>query len=158
MAVRERTRAAAAIPFFYWRAGFAKNPDQRPAPVLDLGAPQHGVWTAITGSLTQALAFDPNTALIRSSTRSYRNNARDHRKLHLLEGLAVISQLEDLPSVKAMLSEPELAAIQARLALAGQTFGGLVEDSLRLFGSLQKVADLRCGRDLEVQALSEEQR
>ena len=122
-------RAAAAIPFFYWRAGFGKNPDQRPAPVLDLGAPRHGVWTAVTGSLAQALAFDPNTALIRSSTRSYRNNARDHRQLHLLEGLAVLSQLEDLPSVKAMLSEPELAAIQARLALAGQTFGGLVGDS-----------------------------
>ena len=120
---------AAAIPFYYWRAGFAKNPDQRPAPVLDLGAPRHGLWTAITGSLTQALAFDPNTALIRSSTRSYRNNARDHRQLHLLEGLAVLSQLEDLPSVKTMLSEPELAAIQARLALAGQTLGGLVGDS-----------------------------
>ena len=122
-------RAAAAIPFFYWRAGFAKNPDQRPAPVLDLGAPRHGVWTAVTGSLTQALAFDPNSALIRSSTRSYRNNVRDHRQLRLLEGLAVLSQLEDLPSVKTMLSEPELAAIQARLALAGQTFGGLVGDS-----------------------------
>jgi hypothetical protein len=122
-------RAAAAIPFFYWRAGFAKNADKRPVPVLDLGAPRRTVWTALTGSLTQALAFDPNGALIRSSTRSYRNNAHDQRQLHLLEGLGVLSQLEDLPSVTALLSEPELLAMQARLALAGQTFGGLVGDS-----------------------------
>jgi hypothetical protein len=122
-------RMAAATPFYYWRAGVGKDPNQLPSPVLDLSAAAKPVWAAMAGTITQLAAFDPNGAIIRSSTRSYRNNIRDHRQLHLLEGLAVLSQLEDVPDVKEHLSEPELLAIQARLALAGQTFGGLVSES-----------------------------
>jgi hypothetical protein len=77
----------------------------------------------------QAVALDPNGALVRSSTRSYRNNIADYRRLHLLEGLAVLSQLQDDPEVKSLLSEPELLEIQTRLTLAGKRFGGLVDSS-----------------------------
>ncbi len=122
-------RAAAATPFFYWRAGIGKSADRTPAPVLDLSSATKPVWTALAGSITQAMAFDPNGAILRSSTRSYRNNTHDHRQLHLLEGLAVLSQLENVPEVTRHLSEPELLEMQARLALAGQTFGGLVSES-----------------------------
>ena len=38
----------------------------------------------------------------------------------------MLSQLEDLPEVKPLLSEPELLEIEARLTLAGRTLGGLV--------------------------------
>jgi hypothetical protein len=72
------------------------------------------------------LALDPNGAIIRSSTRSYRNNLADHRRVHLLEGLAVLSELEDVPEVNSMLNQPELLEMETRLTLAGQPLGGLV--------------------------------
>ncbi len=122
-------RVAAATPFYYWRAGWFKNPDRIPSPVLDLGSASKPVWNALAGTIAQLMAFDPNGAFVRSSTRSYRNNARDHRQLHLLEGLAVLSKLEDAPELNEHLTQPELLAIQARLALAGQTLGGLVSDA-----------------------------
>jgi hypothetical protein len=80
----------------------------------------------VAGSITQVAAFDPEGAIVRASTRSYRNNYTDHRQLHLLEGLAILSQLEDEPEVKRLFSDPEIVEIQARLTLAGQTLGGLV--------------------------------
>jgi hypothetical protein len=119
-------RAFGALPFFYWRPGFEGNAHGRPSPVIDLGDASRGIWGALAGSMTQVVAFDPQGALIRSSTRSYRNNTLDHRQLRLLEGLAVLSQLEDRPEIKALLSEPELIQMEARLTLARQTFGGLV--------------------------------
>ena len=122
-------RAAAALPFFYWRADAGKNADRTPAPILDLSSAGSHTWGLLAGSLAQAVAFDPNGAILRSSFRSYRNNTRDHRQLQLLEGLAVLSQLENLSGVQSHLSEPELLALQARLTLAAQTFGGFVSDN-----------------------------
>jgi hypothetical protein len=122
-------RVAAATPFYYWRAGAGKGAGHRPAPVMDLSAPGSAVWKSLAGSVAQLVAFDPNGAVLRSATRSYRNNARDHRQLHLLEGLAILSQLDDIPGVSEALSEPEMLAIQARLALSARTFGGFVSDS-----------------------------
>lgn len=119
-------RAASALPFYYWRANAGKNADRRPVPVIDLGAPARSVWTSLAGSLTQVAALDPEGAIVRASTRSFRNNYSDHRRLHLLEGLAVFSELEDEPEVERLLSNPELVEIQARMTLAGQTLGGLV--------------------------------
>src|SRR5271156_6502721 len=119
-------RAAGSVPFFYWRTDFERNADHRPVPVLDLGATSHVVWQSLAGSMTQVLALDPNGAILRSSTRSYRNNLEDHRRVHLLEGLAVLSELEDIPEVKTMLHEPELLEMETRLTLAGQPLGGLL--------------------------------
>jgi hypothetical protein len=119
-------RAAGSLPFFYWRPDFGKNADQKPVPVIDLAAASHSVWTSVAGQLTQVLAFDPEGAIVRSSTRSYRNNLEDHRRVHLLEALAVLSQMDDQPDVRALLSEPEMIEMQTRLELAGRTMGGLV--------------------------------
>jgi hypothetical protein len=133
-------RAAGSLPFFYWRTDFShpgaasgrsKTGDpaktaRRPEPILDLGSTSRSVWTSIAGSLTQVLALDPEGAVVRSSARSYRSNLEDHRRVHLLEGLALLSRLEDIPEVRTLLSEPELVEMQTRLTLAGQTLGGLV--------------------------------
>jgi len=119
-------RAAGALPFFYWRADIARDPDKRPAPVIDLGSPERPVWHSIAGSLTQVLALDPDGALVRSSTRSYRNNLEDQHRVRLLEGLAIISELRDDPNVKALLSEPELLEIETRLNLGAEMLGGLL--------------------------------
>ncbi len=119
-------RAEGALPFFYWHPDLLKNAGHRPAPVLDLGSTSRHVWDSLAQSLTQVVALDPNGAWVRSSTRSYRNNLEDHRRVQLLEGLAVLSQLEDLPEVRTLLSEPELRELETRLTLAGETMGGLV--------------------------------
>jgi hypothetical protein len=119
-------QAASALPFYYWHANAGKNADRRPVAVMDLGAPARSVWTSVAGSLTQVAALDPEGAIVRASTRSYRNNYSDHRRLHLLEGLAVLSQLDREPQVERLFTEPEIVEIQARMTLAGQTLGGLV--------------------------------
>jgi hypothetical protein len=119
-------RAAAFLPFFYWRADTGQNTAQTPVPLIDLSATSRPVWTALAGSVTQVMALDSNGALIRSATRSYRNNALDDRRRRLVEALAVLSQLEDAPEGKAVLSEQELLEIQARLTLAKTALGGLV--------------------------------
>ena len=118
--------AAAFVPFFYWRPDLGKNMDRKPAAVLDLGDTSKVVWNALAQSVVQAAAIDSNGALIRASTRRYRANLADQRQVNLMEGLAVISQLEEIPEDEALFSEPELLEIQARLALAGKTLGGLV--------------------------------
>ena len=119
-------RAAGAIPFFYWRPNLGKSASKTPGPVLDLANTSSVVWSSLAQSLTQVMAVDSMGAMIRASTRRYRTNLSDRRRVHLIEGLSVLSSLEDLPEVRAILSEPELQEIQARLMLAGQTLGGLV--------------------------------
>jgi hypothetical protein len=118
--------AAAFIPFFYWRPDLGKNMDRKPAPILDLGNTSKVVWNALAQSVVQAAAIDGNGAWIRASTRRYRANLADQRQVNLMEGLTVISQLEEIPETATQLSEPELLEIQARMALAGKTLGGLV--------------------------------
>jgi hypothetical protein len=119
-------RAAAFVPFFYWRPDLGKNMDRTPAAILDLGNTSKVVWNALAQSLVQAAAIDSNGALIRASTRRYRANLADQRQVNLMEGLTAISQLEEVPDAQAVLSEPELLEMQARLSLAGKTLGGLV--------------------------------
>jgi len=118
--------AAAFIPFFYWRPDLGKNPDRKPAAILDLGNTSKVVWNALAQSIVQAAAIDSNGALVRATTRRYRANLADQRQVGLMEGLTAISQLEELPNAEVLLSEPELLEIQARLSLAGKTLGGLV--------------------------------
>jgi hypothetical protein len=122
-------RAIGSLPFFYWRTHITHAADKQPQPVLDLGAPARPVLTSLAGSTTQVLALDPEGALIRSSTRSYRNNLEDSHRLHLLEGLTVISGIEDRPDGTAVFTQEELIEIETRLMLAGHTLGGLVSNS-----------------------------
>jgi hypothetical protein len=122
-------RALGSLPFFYWRSHVDPSAEQRPKPVLDLGAPARPVLSNVAGSMTQVLALDPEGALVRSSTRSYRNNIGDSRKLHLLEGLTAISNLEEHPDGSAVFTRDEIVEIETRLMLAGNTLGGLVSGS-----------------------------
>lgn len=129
-------RITGAIPFFYWRpdlgrkSGAGDHP-KGPAPVFDMGAASRHVWSALAGSMLQVLALDPEGMLIRSSTRRYRINLEDQRRVHLLEGLAVVSQLAaasqtgDEPQ-QTLLSQQDLLNIETRLTLAGKMLGGLL--------------------------------
>lgn len=122
-------RAAAAVPFFYFRPNLGKNADKTPSPVIDLGNMSGSVWSSLSQQILQVAAVDGNGALIRASTRRYRTNLADRKRVHLMESLAVISQLEDVPEVLQTISEAELLEIQARMNLAGHTLGGLMTDS-----------------------------
>jgi hypothetical protein len=122
-------RAAAAVPFFYFRANLGKNADRTPKSVIDLGDTAGSVWNSLAQQIIQVAAVDSNGAIIRATTRRYRTNLSDRRRVHLMESLAVISQLEDEPEIRASFSESELLEIQARMNLAGQTLGGLVTES-----------------------------
>ena len=119
-------RTAAALPFFYYRPDLGRNANAKPAPILDMADTRRDVWQKLATQVTQILALDPEGAWIRSSTRTYQTNAADHRRTRLLEGLSVFSRLQG--SSKEGLSEREWQSIQARLSLAGQTLGGLVDD------------------------------
>ena len=121
------SRSVAALPFFYRRSSIGKPEDGRPSPVLDLSRTSRDVWAAIAGSLAQVLAFDPNGAVVRTVTRTYRGNVLDRRRSDLTEGLAVLSQLQDAPGARNVLSESERLEIETRLVLARQTLGGLVD-------------------------------
>jgi len=119
--------AAAALPFFYWRPDLGKRADSRPAPVLDMGNTSRSVWTSLVGRVVQIAALDGNGTLLRSSTRRYRDNLADQRHVRLVEGLSVLSTLDASPQLDPELSGQDLLAMQARLTLAGQTLGGLVD-------------------------------
>jgi hypothetical protein len=97
--------AAAFIPFFYWRPDLGKNMDRKPSAVLDMGNTSKVVWNALAQSAVQAAAIDSNGALIRASTRRYRANLADQRQVNLMEGLAVVSQLQETPEAKPLFSD-----------------------------------------------------
>ena len=122
-------RAVGAIPFFYFRPNLGKNADKTPKSVIDLGDTSSTVWNSLAQQVLQVAAMDSYGALIRASTRRYRTNLNDRQRVHLMESLAVVSQLEDMPQIQESFSESELLEIQARMNLAGQTLGGLVTES-----------------------------
>jgi hypothetical protein len=119
-------RGAAAIPFFYWRPDLGKNANNRPAPLVDLGAPTHGIYAAVATSIAQVTALDGNGVILRASSRRYQANVTDQRKTHLMEGLVVLSELEKEPRGDIGLTGSELFDTEARLTLASQMLGGFV--------------------------------
>lgn len=121
-------RAAAAIPFFYGRTGLTPNADKTPKPAIDLADTSSSVWDALAQQVVQVTAMDPNGMFFRAPSRRYRTNVTDQRSVHLMEALAVMSQLEHTPGSQDLLSSRDLFEIQARMELASQTLGGLVTE------------------------------
>ena len=124
-----KQRLAAAIPFLYARVGNKRNFSQKPPPpAFDLAAPETEVWDKIFWTALQNILVDPYGTPVRASTSSYRRNASDYRKSHLIRALSVLALYQAVKGQSAF-SDPEMAEIQARLLLTNKTFGGLVDDS-----------------------------
>jgi hypothetical protein len=124
-----KQRLAAAIPFFYARVGNKRDLSQKPPPpAFDLAAPETEVWDKIFWTALQNIIVDPYGTPVRASTSSYRRNASDYRKSHLIRALSVLALYQAVKGQSAF-SDPEMAEIQARLLLTNKTFGGLVDDS-----------------------------
>jgi hypothetical protein len=122
-------RLAAAIPFFYTQVGskdkFSKGP---PPPAFDFAAPENAVWDKIFWAALQNILLDPYGTPVKASTSSYRRNASDYRKSHIVRAISVLALYHSLKG-QTTFSDTEIAEMQARLMLTDKTFGGLVDDA-----------------------------
>ncbi|MCA1850377.1 MAG: hypothetical protein LC672_04875, partial [Acidobacteria bacterium] len=82
----------------------------------------------------QNVLFNPYGLAAKSSSRTYRRNASDYRKVHLIRALAILSLYEAESGVESVFTPQEMHELQARLMPAEKPFGGFVEA-----GYLQRV-------------------
>jgi hypothetical protein len=127
-------RAASAASILWFRAGTRQHDNRVPSPALDLGAPAKNVWTNLLGDSLQATQLDPLGMAVRASTRSYRDNFSDYRKLQLFQALEVLDSLELDKAGDSLLPDADFRQLYSRLSLSDRTLGGLVrEQSLTKF-------------------------
>jgi hypothetical protein len=121
-------RAASAISFAWFRTGARQHDNRVPTPALDLGSPAKTVWPNLLGDSLQATQFDPLGMAVRASTRSYRGNINDYRKLQLFQALGVLDGLEREQVGNPRLPEEEFRELYSRLSLSDRLLGGLVRE------------------------------
>ncbi len=127
-------RLASAFSFLCFRTGSKHHSTQVPSPVLDLAAPAKSVLPNLIGKGLQSTEFDPLGIAVRTSTRSYRGNSSDYKKLHLYQALDALDGLERSEKHSHILPESQLREIYSRLRLSDRTFGGLVrQDKLERY-------------------------
>ena len=120
-------RLASAFSFLCFRTGTKHHSTSVPRPALDLAAPAKSVWPNLLGKGLQSTEFDPLGVMVRTSTRSYRGNSSDYKKLHLYQALDALEGLERSPEgFNDILPDAQLREIYSRLRLSDRTFGGLV--------------------------------
>ena len=116
-------RIASAVPFFYYRLA-SHNPPQHelPASLLDMAAPRRSAWGGIVGTALQAQVFDPLGRLIRTTTRTFRVNESEYRRMRIAEAITAVAKVEP----NGILPEAERERVEARLDLSGRLLGGFV--------------------------------
>lgn len=122
-------RLASAFSFLCFRTGTKHHSTRVPSPEMDLASPAKTVWPSLLGRGLQATELDPLGVLVRTSTRSYRGNSSDYKKLHLYQALSALDGLERADEGRDVLPDAELREIYSRLRLTDHTFGGLVRQS-----------------------------
>lgn len=120
-------RAVSALSFAYFRPHSRKSAHGVPAPMLDLAAPGKSVWTNLASNSLQALRLDPMGMTVRSTTRTYRSNSSDYRRLQVFQALSTLDDFEHGQAAQNVLSDAEMRELYARLRLSTRTFGGLVQ-------------------------------
>src|SRR6185503_10360559 len=124
-----KQRVAAAIPFFYTRIENKTTASKSPPPAaFDFAAPEKVVWDKIFWTALQSILLDPYSIAVKASTNSYRRNASDYRKSHIIRAISVLT-LYQAVSGQSAFTEREMAEMQARLMLTDKMFGGIVDDS-----------------------------
>jgi hypothetical protein len=124
-----KQRLASGVPFLYRRVGNKKGADSTPPPVIDLSSPDRDVWRRMMWAALQSIFFDPYGIAVKSAVRTFRRNADDYRKAHIIRALAILSLYEAGTESAPVFSPVEMREIQARLMLAERTFGGIIDDS-----------------------------
>lgn len=132
-----KQRIAAAIPFFYHHSTSKRilENKQAPPPIFDFSASRwrtigRGLWR-----IAQLSLIDDQGFLFRAAPRSYGRNANDHRQDHLQRTLAILYSLESSEADQSEISTIQLQELQARLAMSGGWFNGLIKHE-----ALSKVA------------------
>ena len=123
-------RAASAVPFLYNRVTNKKRADKdKPPPhIIDLAGTEGEVWNRIFWNALQSLVFNPYSFTVKATTHTYRRNADDYRKTHIIRALAVLTLYQAESGTESVFAPHELKEIQARLMLSQKTFGGLIDD------------------------------
>ncbi len=118
-------RAAAALPFLYWRAGASGG--GRPSPILDVStAGRETAWN-LAHAVLQTQVLDAAGAPVRSITRAYHGNATDYRNANVWTALAVLDAASELDAASGFSSQ-EMARLRGRLFFSTRVLGGLVSD------------------------------
>ncbi|HEV3468582.1 MAG TPA: hypothetical protein VG148_04625 [Pyrinomonadaceae bacterium] len=124
-------RVASAVPFLYGRVGGRKQASTKgmPPAVIDLAAPERDVWHRFMWLALQNVLINPYGVAAKSSSSALRANSARYRQAHILRALAILSLYEAETGEKSPFTQTEAEEIQARLMLADQTFGGLLDDA-----------------------------
>lgn len=124
-----KQKLAAAIPFFYHRAGRNEGPKNGiPAPILDISDPAKGTLGRLAQWIAQIDIFDSYGAMVRAPTRSYRGNTSDYRDMHLQRVLEVLEAGLRPGALPADLRDEDWDEVRGRLALGQKLLGGYVSD------------------------------
>ncbi|MGI9107601.1 MAG: hypothetical protein ACR2G4_15290 [Pyrinomonadaceae bacterium] len=123
-------RAASAVPFLYRRVGSKKRAGGEDVPphLIDLAGTGRDVWQKLFWSSLQTLLLNSSGFAVKATTQSYRRNADDYRKAHIIRALAVLTLYQAESGAQSIFAPHELKEIQARLMLTQKTFGGIIDD------------------------------
>jgi hypothetical protein len=122
-------KVAAGLPFFYLSPHKDRAPaEELPSPLLDLGNPRKDTWRSLTEAVLQSEVLDGIGMPLKLTTRSFRGNAGDYRKLHLWQAATALSAAESAYSQGTSANGMEFPVLGARLSLATRTLGGLVSE------------------------------
>ncbi|MGA7412682.1 MAG: hypothetical protein WBW33_19545 [Bryobacteraceae bacterium] len=121
-------RILSAVPFYYRRDDDRKAPaTARLTKLSDLTQPESHVASSVGHNLVQWLVLDGISTPVRASSRTYRTNEVDARRLYLEEGITFLRRARDSGAVSP-LSHAEMDSLIGRLHLSKQAFGGLTRD------------------------------
>ncbi len=133
-------RILSAVPFYYRRDDDAKAPKEaRLTKLSDLTQPESHVASTVGHGLVQWLLLDGISTPVRASSRTYRTNEVDARRLYLEEALTFLGRARD-SGVQSPLSHSEMDNLIGRLYLSKQAFGGLTGD--RRLGEVAEEQDV----------------
>jgi len=123
-------RAASAVPFLYRRVANKKraSKDAPPPHIIDLAGTEREVWHRLFWNALQTLVLNPYSFTVKATTHTFRRNADDYRKAHIIRALAVLTLYQAESGTGSVFAPHELKEIQARLMLSQKTFGGLIDD------------------------------
>jgi hypothetical protein len=121
-------RILSAVPFYYRRADDANAPrEARLTKLSDLTQPESHVASSVGHSLVQWMVLDGLSTPVRASSRTYRTNEVDARRLYLEEALTFLLRARE-SGAQSPLSHAEMDNLIGRLYLSKQAFGGLTGD------------------------------
>jgi hypothetical protein len=103
-------RFASAIPFLYQHVGSQRTASSNPPkPILDIANSDRQTWNHLFWFGLQNAFLDTYGIPLKASSRTYRQNAADYRKAHVLQALSVLDSFKNIR--RRTRTESELLAL-----------------------------------------------